>query len=227
MEALIDGKPYPIATDRDGLAWRVADVGRPVEETWEDWSGGMGEAERKSKKGYYFSDGFDATTEGVLRLSPTIKSLVSAGLSTGHGYFFEVAGTTGTLTHDFAAEGSAKASATSVTKAHTVGTNSNRLMLVAVYSNATDYNPPTSVTYGGINLTLLTGAAWSNVGFWYLLSPPSGTANVVVTFAASQTIIAQVYSFYSANQTVPFGAAEGQEGTSTAPTATGYGLVGV
>ena len=114
--AVINSVKYPVATDRDGLQWRVADVGGEINETWEDWSGGMGECERKSKRGYYFSDGFDATQQGVLRLSPTVKSLQSVALSTGHGYFFEATGAGAAPTYDTDVTGdTAGVAATSLT----------------------------------------------------------------------------------------------------------------
>ena len=104
-EILITGQAYPLAVDsREGILWRVVDVDRPIEETWQDWSGGGFETEHKPGT-YLYSDGFDATRKGVLRFSPTIKSLVSSALSPDFGYFFQATEAASTLSFDSAISG--------------------------------------------------------------------------------------------------------------------------
>ena len=50
--AVINSVKYPVIMDKDGLAWKVADYGGPIEETWDDWSGGVGGTERPARKKY-------------------------------------------------------------------------------------------------------------------------------------------------------------------------------
>ena len=217
---VINSVKYPVASDKEGLLWRVADVGGEVSETWDDWSGGMGECERKSRKGYYFSDGWDATLEGVLRFSSSIKSLISAGLSTGHGYFFEKAGTTAsTLTFDAASSGSS--STASLSFSHTTGTGENRLMIVSQGTQG----GATSLTYGGRSFTQLGTSTISGVvgsAMWYMLNPPSGAHTISATFTGTLRNILAVTTFSGVNQSAPFGTAVSAKSAagSTAPTVT-------
>src|SRR5690242_11384212 len=71
----------------------------------------------------------------------------------------------------------------SATWSHTVGTGANRLLIVGIAIK--NSQTVTSVTYGGVALTQATALA--NTGrleVWRLVAPASGTANIVVTFAA-------------------------------------------
>ena len=182
IEATINATNYPIAVDREsGVLWRVVDTDRPIEETWEDWSGGMGETERKSGRGYYFSDGFDATTESELRLSPTVKSLVSSGLSTEHGYFFEALGAAAAPSYDSSVSGdTAGTAAASLTLSNlTVASgNQNRavIIFVSVADNIAANKICSSVTFAGQQCTEIGGAnrAGISTAAWYLLNPPEG-----------------------------------------------------
>lgn len=87
--------------------------------------------------------------------------------------------------------GSADATSTKVqltgpiTLAHTTGTENNRLMLVGISQKN---RLVTSVTYGGSALTLVgenVSSGNSRVSIYQMINPPSGTANVVVTFSAN------------------------------------------
>ncbi len=105
-------------------------------------------------------------------------------------------------------------STTSLTYPYTVGTNSNRLLLVNVVgdSSADDIS---SVTYAGASLTLVTkvqtpGGKWHYL--YYLLGPLSGMNNVVVTAASSHYLISEAASWYNVAQS-------GQPGASTTNTA--------
>jgi uncharacterized repeat protein (TIGR01451 family) len=72
-------------------------------------------------------------------------------------------------------------SGTTVTVSHQTGTQANRLMLVGI---SVRKRTVTGVTYGGTPLTLLTSQTSSSEALtyiYYMLAPPSGTANVVVT----------------------------------------------
>lgn len=85
---------------------------------------------------------------------------------------------------------------TTHTFSHTITTAENRI-LVVMFSNE-NAAAVTSVTYNGVSLT----AGGANVGFlhridtWYLLSPDSGTHNVVITYTAITTAsLASAMSF--------------------------------
>jgi hypothetical protein len=67
------------------------------------------------------------------------------------------------------------------------------------------FPPANSVTYGGQPLTLqvLNGGANPVSEIWTLLSPPSGTAMIVVTYPTSERVIGGSVSFAGVNQTTP------------------------
>src|SRR5262249_2927755 len=104
---------------------------------------------------------------------------------------------------------------TSLTYSYTVGTNSNRLLLVNLVgdSSADDIS---SVTYAGAQLSLIKkvktpSQRWHYM--YYLLSPSSGTNNVVITSASPHFLISEAASWYNIAQT-------GQPGASAINTAT-------
>jgi hypothetical protein len=70
---------------------------------------------------------------------------------------------------------------------------------------ATACSGATSVTYGGVAMTLLTSATTSTVRteLWYLLAPPTGTNNVVVTAPVPTALTATSMSFTGALQSAP------------------------
>jgi hypothetical protein len=70
---------------------------------------------------------------------------------------------------------------------------------------ATACSGATSVTYGGVAMTLLTSATTSTVRteLWYLLAPPTGTNNVVVTAPVPTALTATSMSFTGALQAAP------------------------
>ena len=65
-----------------------------------------------------------------------------------------------------------------------------------------------SVTYAGQALTPLGSAGSGNgrpeASIWFLLNPPAGTANVVVTLEDSERVIAGAVSFLGVDTTTPF-----------------------
>jgi len=220
-EALINGSPYPIAVDRDGLQWRVIDVGGEISETWEDWSGGMGECERKSGRGYFFSDGWDATQQGVLRLSPTVQSLQSVALSTGHGYFFEAVGAGAAPTYDTDITGDTLGTAaTSLTLGNlNVTTEANRLVLVFVSSATQDIDIAATVTFAGQQCTRFSNCNRTGMSSecWYLVNPPSGNGATVITLqGAASHLAASACSLYGVNQTTPITTGKTDSGSDAA-----------
>ena len=219
--AVINSVKYPIATDRDGLQWRVVDVGEPVEKTWQNWSGGMGQTE-EGRNGYFYSDGFDATREGVLRFYPHLKRLNNPILSQNHGYFFEALGAAATVTFDAGTRQSITAATSATISTHTIASQSNRLLMATTH---TATGGPTAVTVGGTPMTKLaedTSQSGVRISVWYLLNPPAGTPSIVFTMNGSVTGSVAVDSFYNVNQTTPFrstGTKAAQSGTSASVTA--------
>ncbi len=98
-------------------------------------------------------------------------------------------------------------SVTSLSWQHTVGSAQNRILVVGVsYSGIA---AASSVTYGGAGLTKIgsthTAANVNGLDLWYMIAPPTGTANVVVTFSSATKIIGGSRSFRAVSQTTPLG----------------------
>ena len=102
---------------------------------------------------------------------------------------------------------------------HTTGTGANRLMLVGIsQKNRT----VTGVTYGSTALTLvgennINGNA--RIAIYMLVNPPSGTANVGVTFSSApdKGAVVNVTTYTGVNQTTPIGIFATQEDNTTNP----------
>jgi len=91
---------------------------------------------------------------------------------------------------------------TSLTYSFTVGTNSNRLLLVNLMGDVS-VDDISSVTYAGVPMTLIQKVKTPNDRwqyFYYLLSPSSGTNNVVITAASSHYLISEATSWYNVSQ---------------------------
>ena len=107
----------------------------------------------------------------------------------------------------------------SLTWPHSVGLGANRFLLVNVSTHSCSV---LSVTYGGVGLTQLvatTNASGSAVrtGMWYLKSPATGTANIVVTLTGKDAFDAGAISLCGVNQAQPFDAVTNATGTAFAP----------
>jgi len=112
---------------------------------------------------------------------------------------------------------------TSLTWPHTVGFESNRLLLVGV---SLQYATSSRVTFNGIAMTLLgreQGGSAANDGFveiWALVAPPAGTGTIVVTVPLGDAIVGGAASFSGVDQEAPFGAFAAAHGQSTFPNVT-------
>ena len=101
---------------------------------------------------------------------------------------------------------------------HTVGTNSNALLMVQVVTNSSS-NTVSSVETNGLTLTKLSAV---NCGtscrdeVWYQLNPVSGTNTITVTTSTSAAVTATAISFYNVSQSHPFGALATTSGQATA-----------
>lgn len=103
-------------------------------------------------------------------------------------------------------------SISSLTVSHQTLNNPDRMLLVAVHgADAVGANAVvTSVKYNGVNLTYITATARGGGGvqvrteFWYLLNPPVGTYNVVITTTGSIAGLGGVaYGLNNAMQIAP------------------------
>lgn len=98
--------------------------------------------------------------------------------------------------------------AASLAFSHTVAARSNRLLLVGV-SYRDGNQALLGVSSGGRSLTRL-GAMnapgnQNRVEVWYLVAPPAGTANVLVTMEKGRDVVAGALSFTGVDQAAPFG----------------------
>jgi hypothetical protein len=102
---------------------------------------------------------------------------------------------------------SANPNANTFTVTHTTGTENNRLMLVGISDKNKIVN---SVTYGGTPLTMV-GESISNgnahMHLYYLVNPPSGTADIIVYLNANpdKGIVVGVTTFSNVDQNTPLG----------------------
>jgi hypothetical protein len=115
------------------------------------------------------------------------------------------------LAFDGAGTGSGT-SVSSVTFSHIVGVTSGYGMIEVAVSyldpNASSNNV-SGITYAGQAMTQLAGSQKVNGSIiterWYLLNPPAGTANVVVTCTGALNIVAGSSSWDGVKQAAPFG----------------------
>jgi hypothetical protein len=103
-----------------------------------------------------------------------------------------------------------------------VSSNINRLLLVAVAAD--EASATSTVTYGGVALTKAyeinrSVEGWSaDTGFWYMINPPVGTANIVATVPGNTgPILIGAYSLYGVDQTNPVPTVAHNSGTCPPP----------
>lgn len=137
---------------------------------------------------------------------------------------------------DASATGSSTAETGSLSFSHTVGTGSNILLLVSVTTGGNYSSAITSVTFGSQNLKYLdcgyintSGTSGSSTynktkfrtELWYLTSPASGAANVVITAASGLWIVGASVSFTGIHQSTPFTSFSSNQSLNTYITTTG------
>lgn len=115
---------------------------------------------------------------------------------------------------------------TSATLSHTVGTGTNRYLVVGI--SIANSQTVSSVTYSGVPLTLVgrqaTASNNESIEIWQMIAPPSGTANLAVTLTGVADFVVGAISFNGVHQTVPHGgfvSAMGQGTTATVNVASG------
>lgn len=128
------------------------------------------------------------------------------------------------IAFDAASGENAASATTTLTYAMTVGTITNGLLLVGMEcSSAT--TAPTSVTYNGSAMTLLTSTTWFFAGgkvyLYALLAPSGGAHNVVITFAGAQTFKSSAASYSGVFQSLtPDATATPTSGSASSTTLT-------
>jgi hypothetical protein len=115
--------------------------------------------------------------------------------------------------------------ANSFAHSHTVS-GSNRLLVVEVALSDGDADERvSSVTYAETSLTRLTEIVYSGDGprvdVWYLVNPPTGANNVVVTQAGENEVAIGAISYTGVNQIIPI------DGTTTAQGASASASISV
>jgi hypothetical protein len=111
-------------------------------------------------------------------------------------------GTAG-ITYDNSVDGGNNGGSTaSLTYAYTVGTGSNRLLVVNLIGD-TVADDITSVTYGGVAMTLvqkLQAPSNNRQYMYYLLNPASGSNNIVIKAGSSHYLVSQAASWSNVRQ---------------------------
>jgi len=213
--AIIDGLSYYCR------AWKSTPGQRLVASWNKGWQGGMGEAFRESPNRYMFGEKIDSSTAGYLRAHPKIlASIEDADIdATLPVYCIEGTAAAATITFD-AAPTPTTGTAGPITHSHTVANQPSRILLVKVNFIGGTSVKVSGITYDGIPLALRSAASLSTLHaeLWYLVAPPIGTANVVVTFSGSvtSTVVASE-GWYNVSQSAPFSASASTSGTSTTP----------
>lgn len=116
-----------------------------------------------------------------------------------------------------------------LTWAHDGGNGANRLLIVSV-SLLNASRPVSSVTFKGVPLTF-RGARNNDdnkarVELWYLVAPPTGSGNIVVTRTGGDETIAGALSLTGVNQTDPLGAFASAASTGSGSTNPSLALAG-
>lgn len=103
---------------------------------------------------------------------------------------------------------------------HTVTTQSNRVLVVALSLFATGSG--SSITYNGASLTNDASSTVTNgvyrTEIWYLIAPATGTNTIAVTLSGAITSVANASSYYNADQTAPIEARGQNTGTGNPAT---------
>ena len=117
-------------------------------------------------------------------------------------------------------------SVTSLSWSHTVGSSTNRMLVVGVTYETSATTTVSSVTYGGVTMTRVTNsrveqgtAAYNGSELWYLAAPASGPGLVRVTYASSvASAIAGAVSLAGVTQSGPEAVATNLSSSGTAIT---------
>ena len=222
IEGTVNGVSYPIAIGDNGQTlWETTDIAQERDEVWDDWSLGMGETERVTGRGYFFSKGFDGSQKDVLRLSPFIQNHNNpTDHTTDYGYFMGQAGSTAETIAHAGTDGSANGGpnlTTGIIPSYTVPSGTNRILLVGTTTSSGFNFLGATVTFAGIHLSKATGVENTvKSALWYLINPPIVTGDVVLTAGSGSGDIAMGAATYTGvDGNTPFGSSATATGTST------------
>lgn len=99
--------------------------------------------------------------------------------------------------------------AASFTWSHTVSAATNRILIlsVSIGSNAQqNVSTTTKPTYAGMQFTqinVVNNSAQCTVEMWYLINPPTGTNNIILTLTGAADMVAAAVSLSGVDQTNP------------------------
>lgn len=119
-----------------------------------------------------------------------------------------------------AAATSSQSTSSTLTWSHTVGSGSNRLLVVGIFALNSSAQPAVSgVTYNGVAMTKVRGDQRLNTvgmetSIWFLHDPPSGAHNVVASITNYGATVGMSSSYAGAQQSSTADAVNGQTGTS-------------
>jgi hypothetical protein len=122
------------------------------------------------------------------------------------------------ITVAFDASASSKSnSANSLTFSHTTGTGSDRILIVSVGIQFPGTTTINSVTYNAIALTRLSANVKATIAveMWYLIAPPSGAHNVVISLSGATAVTGGSQSFNNVDPSSPFGTTVSNSGNGT------------
>ncbi len=117
--------------------------------------------------------------------------------------------------------------ASSLSWTHTVGDESNRLLLVGVAIRNGGNQTVSGVTWDGTSLTQVPSGAVTNgtnvrAEMWYLVAPALGAGKTItVTLSGSANVAAGAITFAGVHQTTPFDSCASATGSSTSPSVSG------
>ncbi len=113
-------------------------------------------------------------------------------------------------------------SAATLSWQHTIGSASNRILIVGVAIGGSTSPTVSSVTWNGTALTQVTSGSVNGTNcraeMWYLLNPGTGVGKTItVTLSGSARFTAGAVVFAGVHQTTPFDTFSSATGNSTAP----------
>ena len=141
------------------------------------------------------------------------------------------------IAHDTTSSTESSGSVSSLTHSMTVADNSNRVLIACVSSYGSSPTI-TGVTWNGDTMTAVPNSESYQAGsnnrtqIYYIISPDTGSHNIVASFSGSATCGIGGMSFYNVDQTTPVGAGNTSSATATAtsslaltPTVTGSWII--
>ncbi len=169
-----------------------------------------------------------ATGSNVTGANLTFDASNGTGAGGSGDLIFRTAGTSGsTITQDAVSKSSNAGSTSSLTWSHTVGTQSNRILIVGlVTSTATNFTGVVwdpaganqSFTQLSTNQTCPTVVVGCHMSVWYLVNPATGTHSIRATSGSAANSSGGAVSYYNVDTSTPFGTAATATGSASGAT---------